>query len=64
MRRFIASLVAALSLAAVPALALADAPTTPHDCLKKCDCSPKTQGAGTRPSVEPSDWVKSIWSSP
>ena len=64
MRRFIASLVAALSLAAVPALALA-APSGGHDdCVKKCDCAGHAKSTSTTPSQEPSDWVKSIWSSP
>jgi hypothetical protein len=63
MRRLIASFVA-LSLAAVPALALA-APSSGHDdCVKKCDCAGHAKGAFTSPSQEPSDWVKSIWSSP
>jgi hypothetical protein len=64
MRRLIASFVAALSLAAVPALALA-APSSGHDdCMKKCDCARNAKASSTTPSQEPSDWVKSIWSAP
>jgi len=64
MRRLIAAFVASLSLAMVPTLALADEPATSHDCLKKCNCSKGARGSATTPSQEPSDWVKSIWSTP
>jgi hypothetical protein len=62
MRRIIASFVAVLSLAAVPALALADSPTSHYDCAKKCDCTRSAKGTSTTSAPqEPSDWVKSIW---
>ncbi len=63
MRRTIASFLAALSLAAIPAVALA-APATQHDCAKKCDCTANAKASSTSSPQEPSDWVKSIWSSP
>jgi hypothetical protein len=64
MRRFIASLVAALSLATVPALALASPSTSPNDSATKCECAPGGNVSAPVPSQEPSDWVKSIWSAP
>ncbi len=63
MRRLIATFAAALSLAAVPAFALADGPRTSHDCLTKCDCS---HGASTSPEAttgQPSEYTKWVWSS-
>ena len=64
MRRFLASLLAGLSLAALPALALADSPPTPHDCARKCDCVGSAHVSLAAPTQEPSDWVKTIWISP
>ncbi len=67
MRRFVSGLAAAVSLASIPAFALADAPAMPHDCTKRCDCAqmrratPQTNGPE---SQQHADWVKSIWTSP
>ncbi len=67
MRKAIAFLVAALSLAALPALVLADAPAaTSRDCTKVCgECARPSATAASPASSpqEPSDFVKSIWTS-
>jgi hypothetical protein len=67
MRRFLAPVLAALSLAAVPVLALADSPATMDDCAKQCNCPTH---AVTQPTAKPAptqqdgEFLNSIWTHP
>ncbi len=73
MARYIASLFATVSLAAIPAVVLAAPIAGGHDCTQSCECAhgatkasaPKTEKKATAARAdEPSEFQKSVWTSP